>query len=895
MGWTRFLQRSRRDDETAREIASYIDIETDENIARGMNPDDARAAARRRFGNATRVREEIYLMNSMGFVDACWQDLRFAVRLLWRDKGFAAAAIVSLALGIGANAAIFQLLDAVRLRTLPVEQPQELVEVRWPPRTSRSGSFTGRRPMLTNPLFEEVRRRQEAFTDLMAWGPRSFNTASGGEVQRIDGLSVSGDFFRALGVAPLLGRAIAADDDRRGCAAIAVLSHAYWQRAFGGDPAAIGRRVRLDGQSFDIAGVMPAGFTGVEVGRRFDVVVPICSDAMTSPDGGRLDRRSAWWLAAFGRLKPGWTVEMATAHLAAISPAVLEATLPPEYPPDAAGRYLTQALIATPAATGVSGLRTTFGEPLALLLAVTGLVLIIACANLANLLLARASARSREIAVRLAIGASRLRLIRQLLIESLLLSVMGGLAGAVLAHGLSRTLVAVMTSSDTGLFVDLAWNARIFGFTAGVALVACVIVGLAPAVSATAMAPSAALAGGRGSTASRQRFLLGRALVVSQVALSLVLVIGALLFVRTLYNVLTVDVGFATPGLVAVDLRHASFDRTGPEAQAVRRDLRDRLAALPDVASLARSDNVPMTGNIWNENLRVEGEDDGWRSANVNRVGDAYFRTIGIPLLAGRDFGDADAGTAPPVVIVSAAFVKAFVPDGEAIGRVVRVQGVPGDADAAYTIVGVAGDARHANVRDGIEPMVYMAATQEQEPGPGVGYILRSRGSVAAAMASITRVAEEVNPEIAVEFEVIDRSIRDSLVRERLMAALSLAFGVVAGLLAAVGLYGVMAYTVARRGNEFGIRLALGAERGAVLWMVLRETLALVGIGVIVGTALGVAATTTARGLLFGLDPFDPATFIGAAVVLAAVGLLAGYVPARRASRTEPNSVLRQS
>ncbi len=894
MGWTRYFRRSRRDDEVAREIASYIEIETDENIARGMSPAAAHAAARRRFGNAARVREEIYRMNTIGFVDACWRDLQFAVRLLSRDKGFAAAAVVSLALGIGANAAIFQLLDAVRLRTLPVERPEELAEVRWPPRTSRSGEFNGRRPMLTNPLFEELRRQQDAFTDLVAWGARTFNTAPGGEIERVEGLSVSGSFFRTLGVGALLGRAISSDDDRRGCPAIAVISHAYWQRTFGADPSAVGRQIRLEGHPFDIVGIMPARFTGVEVGRRFDVAVPICADAFVSPNGGRLDRRSAWWLAAFGRLKPDWNVERATAHLAAISPGVLEATLPPDYQPAAAARYLEIPLIATPAATGVSGIRATFGEPLALLLAVTGLVLIIACANLANLLLARASARSREIAVRLAIGASRFRLVRQLLVESLLLAAMGALAGAALAYGLSRTLVTVMASSDAGLFVDLTWNARIFGFTAGMALLACVIFGLAPAVSVTAVAPSAALGGGRGSTTTRKRFFLGRALVVSQVALSLVLLIGALLFLRTLYNVLAVDIGFTAPGLVAADLRHESLAKTGPDAQAVRRNIRDHLAALPDVASLAQADNVPMTGNIWNENVRLDGEDLEWRSANFNRVSEGYFKAIGIPLIEGRDFSDRDSAAGPRVAIVTTAFVKEFVPDGRALGRVVRVQAAPGEPEPAYTVIGVAGDARQA-VRDDVQSAIYLASAQDADPGGEVGYVLRSRGRIEAMRTSVARAIAEVNPEIAIEFTVIERSIRDSLVRERLMAALSLAFGLVAGLLAAVGLYGVMSYTVARRGNEFGIRLALGAERRTVLWMVLRETFALVALGVVVGMALGLAATTAARGLLFGLKPTDPATFAGAAAILAATGLLAGYLPARRASKTEPTATLRES
>jgi putative ABC transport system permease protein len=894
----KFFRRGRRDQEAAREIASYIAIETDDNIARGMPPQAAHDAAVRKFGNATRVREEIYWMNTIRPIDTLWQDLKFAMRLLLRDKGFAVAAILSLALGIGANTAIFQLLDAVRLRTLPVNRPDELVEVRFPPGMSRRGSFNGRRPNLTYPLFDEIRRRQQVFSGLFAWGGGRFNTANGGEVRRVEGLWASGEMFTVLGLKPAIGRFYTPEEDRPGCGAPgAVLSYAYWQREFGGAPSVLQQTVRLERVTFDIIGVAPPDFFGLDVGRRFDIAVPLCADRLLQGDGeGRLARRSAWWLAAIGRLAPGRTVEQAADHLASLSPDIAAATLPTDFPADDEKDYKEARLTAFEASSGVSGIRAQFGEPLTVLLGATGLVLLIACANLANLLLARASVREREMAVRLAIGAGRRRLVTQLLVESMLLAAAGTLLGVVVARALTTILIAQIASGLGAIFIDLTWNSQMFLFTAAVSAIACLLFGLAPALKATALSPAVSLrAGGRGLTMSRERFGIRRLLVVTQVALSLVLLLGALLFSRTLYNLLNIDTGFDQQVVVAF-LSDQSLAGSTERGRVVRDDIRARLTTIPDVAQVAQADFVPLNGSSWNELIRMQlpaGALGDKMLANFSRVGNGYFQTLQVPIVRGRDFNERDSRQAAPVAIVNETFVKKVLNGADPIGRVISLETAPNQPAQTWQIVGVSGDAKYSDLKEDFEPLVVLPATQAPEAEGWVRFILKPRGEIDAVIPAAARKIAEVNPSIDVEFSVLSDTIRGRLVRERLMAALSVAFGLLAALLAAVGLYGVMSYTVARRSNEIGIRLAMGARGIDVLKMVIAEAGWMVGIGVLIGVALGLGAAKAASTLLFGLQPTDPVTLTAAIALLASIGLIASYLPARRASKLDPMTTLR--
>ena len=896
MAFAKFFRRHKRDADTAREIASYIAIETDDNIARGMSPQAAHDAAVRKFGNATRVREEIYWMNTIRPIDTLWQDLRYAMRLLLRDKGFAAAAIISLALGIGANTAIFQLLDAARLRTLPVSEPEQLVEVRFKPGISRSGSFTGRRPMLTYPLFDEIRRRQTVFSGLFAWNSSPLNTATGGEVRRIEGLWASGEMWGVLGLKPAVGRFYTPEEDRPGCGSpAAVLSYAYWQREFGGASSVLQQTARLEGVTFDIIGVAPQDFFGLDVGRRFDVALPLCGERLTSNGVGREAGRSQWWLASIGRLAPGRTEQQAVDHLASLSPDIMAATLPTGYTAEAEQKYLGSPLTALPASSGVSSIRTQFGEPLLVLLGATGLVLLIACANLANLLLARASAREREMAVRLAIGAPRRRLVMQLLVESVLLAVMGTLLGIVIARGLTTILVAQIAAGFGNIFIDLTWNSQMFLFTTAVSALACLLFGLVPALKATSLSPASTLrAGSRGLTMSRERFGLRRLLVVTQVALSLVLLLGALLFSRTLYNLLSIDTGFDQQVLVVL-LSHKSLEGDVDRGRAMRDDIRARLAAIPSVDKVAQADFVPLEGSFWNEMAMVDtpsGPGDKVLT-NFTRVGEGYFETMQVPIVRGRDFNNGDARQAPQVAIVNEMFVRKTLGSADPIGRVIRLETPPGEPAETWEIVGVSRDAKHTDLREDFEPLVILPAAQATRAEDWARFVIKPRGDIDAVVPAAVRKIAEVNPLIDIDFAVLSETIRSGLVRERLMAALSGAFGVLAGLLAAVGLYGVMSYTVARRSNEIGIRLAMGARSIDVLKMVIAEAGWMVGIGVAIGVALGLGAAKAARTLLFGLQPGDPVTLSAAIALLASIGLIASYLPARRASKLDPMTTLR--
>ena len=836
-------------------------------------------------------------MDAMRWLGTAGQDLRFGARQLRLNPGFTAVAVLSLALGIGANTAIFQLVEAVRLRTLPVVKPQELASIDFAPGSLRSGWFSTRSARLTYAQWQEIRKRQQAFSGTMAWSAARFNLAQGGEARYAEGLYVSGDFFRVLGVPPILGRTLAAADDQPACGSPgAVASYAFWQRELGGDPNATARTVTLDGRPFRIVGVTPASFFGVEVGHRYDVAVPLCADRLLADDGkGRAPAPIAWWLAAMGRLQPGWTPERATAHLQALSPGMMEATLPPTYRPDDAKLYLKNKLVATAGGTGVSGLRRAYETPLWLLLATTGMVLLIACANLANLLLARASVREREIAIRQALGASRGRLVAQLLAESLLLAVMGTALGAGLAQLLSRLLVAFLSTPGSPLFVGLGPDGRLLGFTAAIAVGTCLLFGLLPAVRATRVAPASAMrSGGRGLSAGRERFGLRRALVAGQVALSLVLLVGALLFVRSLQKLLSVETGFRAEGVVAanLDLRRPRYGKE--QRQEVYRALLERLAAQPGILSAAQVGFTPVSGSGWNEMARAEGATGARKEANFNQAGPGYFRTMGTPLVAGRDFDGRDTVGAPKVAIVNEAFAKSIMGGGNPVGRSFQVQAQAGKPDPTIQIVGLVRNTKYYELREDFVPIAFFPIAQDKDPDAGATFVLRTAAPLGDVFRRVKTAVAEVHPEIVIEFHVLTAQLQESLLRDRLMATLAGSFGFLAAMLATLGLYGVIAYMVARRRNEIGVRMALGANRGRVVRLVLREAALLVAAGLAVGTGLALWAAKAAGALLFGLKPRDPATFAGAIALLAAVALLASYGPARRAARLEPSQALRE-
>ncbi len=824
--------------------------------------------------------------------DEMFQDLRFGVRMLLKNKSFTTVAILSLALGIGANTAIFQLLDAVRLRMLPVRAPHELAEVRMADMKGARGGI-GRSLSVTNPIWEQIRERQQAFSGIFAWGTDSVNLAPGGEVRSARMLYVSGDSFNTLGVQPALGRLFTTTDDQRGCGEPGlVISYEFWLREYGGDANVIGRKLTLADHPFEIIGVTPANFFGIEVGRSFDLALPICAIALVRGNNNFLSG-TIWWLTVTGRLKPGWSLEQATAQTQAISPGLFEAALPPNYPPASVKDYLGSRLIAVPAGSGVSQLRENYEQSLWLLLAIAGLVLLIACANLANLLLARASAREREIAVRQALGASRGRLIRQLLVESLLLAAVGAVLGAGLAQALSRFLVAFLSTSADQVFLDLAPDWRVLGFGAGLAVLTCLLFGLAPAIRATRMEPGAVMkTGGRGMTASRERFSLRRALVIAQVALSLVLVAGALLFSRSLGKLLTVDTGFRQEGVLMARVIFRGLNLPPNRYPPFKDELLARMRAIPGVESAA----IGMTplrdwggGSVW-----IDGTDSQQaKGTSLSRVGPDYFKTLQIPLLAGRDFDARDRIGSPMVAIVNEAFARKFLDGASPVGHRFWVEATPGDPDMRYEIVGLVRDTKYEDLREEFQPIAYYAVAQDSGSGPGAQVLIRSRVPQAETVAAVKSVLNEVNPAITVSFQGFKPMIEATILRERLMATLSGFFGLLALLLACIGLYGILSYGVASRTNEIGIRMALGAGRRDVFWMILREALLLVFAGVAVGLPMIFAVTRLASTLLFGLTPTDPVSLLLAALLMLAVAMVAGYLPSRRATRVDPMVALR--
>jgi putative ABC transport system permease protein len=599
----------------------------------------------------------------------------------------------------------------------------------------------------------------------------------------------------------------------------------------------------------------------------------------------------------FGRLKPGWSLAQANAHVASLSEPIFKATLPSRYGAEDVTKYLKFRLGAFAAGTGVSNLRRTYESPLWLLLATTGLVLLIACANLANLMLARATTREREVAVRLAIGASRGRIVRQLLVESLLIAAIGAASGAVLAQWLSRSLVNFLTTDNNRIFVTLALDWRIFTFTAGLAVATCLIFGLMPAIRATGTSPGAAMkAGSRGSTDTRERFGLRRGLVVLQVALSLVLVVGALLFVRSLRNLMTLDAGFSQDGILiaSLDLRRAGV--AADRLVAFSDDVTARLAALPGVQSAAQAFIVPVSGSGWNNSIVIAGK-KRTEFVNFNRVSAGYFKTMGTPVLTGRDYDlRLDTATSTKTAIVTEVFARTFFPDQNPIGQGFQIEEPPGVPRPLFQIVGVVKDTKYSDLREEFRPIVFLPASQADPTDlpPFLQVVLRSDATLTTITSEVVSAVALVNRSIVVQFETMRNQVRESLARERLMATLSGFFGALAGLIATIGLYGVMSYMVARRRNEIGIRMALGANRRDVVRMVMREAGLLLGAGVIVGAVLAVVAARTASALLFGLKPGDPSTLALAIGALAAVAMLASYLPALRASRLEPIEALRE-
>lgn len=823
------------------------------------------------------------------------QDIRDAFRALTASPIVTTVAILSLALGIGANTAIFSILDSLVLRTLPVKAPQQLALVGL---NGEAGSFT-------NPLWEQMRTHGGLVDGIAAWSTSRFNLAPSGPSDLVDGLMTSGTFFDVLGTSALLGRTFTEGDDRRGGGAagpVAVISYSFWQRRFAGAADVLGRSLTVSRVPFTIVGVTPPEFFGPEVGRTFDIAIPIGTEPLLRGKESALDRRSVWWLDVIVRRKEGQSLEATTSALRGVQPMIREATLPQDWRPEDLKEYFTEPITLSDAAAGTSGLRNRYQTPLTAIMIVVALVLLIACANIANLLLARATARRHEISVRLALGASRWRLVRQLLTESLVLSLCGAAVGLLFARWGSQLLVRQLSTSTNTVFLDLGLDWRVMAFTTLVSVSTALLFGVAPAWRASRVRPNEALKEqGRGISTDR-RFSLGNILVVVQVALSLLLVVAAGLFMRTFASLATLDLGFERDPVLIATVNAQRVTMEAADRPAFYERLREAAATVPGVASVSASAVTPVGGSTWQFLVEIPGAPtlpERERIGHVNLVSPDFFKTLGTRVIAGRDFSAQDRRGAPDVVIVNEAFAKKFFNGENPVGRTVRQPPFPGREASMHEVVGYVQDAVYRSVRQAVPPTMYLPVMQNPEPPSSISLSVRAAGgSPALLIKPLAAALGGVSSDIGITFRPLAEQVNASLVQERVVALLSGFFGGLALLLAGIGLYGVTSYAVGRRRTELGIRMALGAAPGGVVRLVLRRVAMLVGLGIALGVGLGILAGATATkfisGMLYGLQPRDPLTFAAAALILGVVGALAGWMPARRASRVDPALVLRQ-
>ncbi len=908
--------RRRRESEFRNEIRAHIAMEEEENVEAGMPPEEAHYAALRRFGNMTLAQERSREMWAWNWVETFLQDIRYGLRQLRRSPGFAAVAVLTMALGIGANTAIFSLIDAVMLRSLPVRDPAQLVLLNWKKwkgetTTSvlavESDNGSPNAAPFSYPAFQDLRTHSRVFASL--FGFVSLGTAEvriSGQTHLAQGEMVTGNYFSGLGVSPTLGRAITDDDQKPGAPLAAVISYGYWSRQFGRSPKVVGKGIAVDGVPFTIVGVAPPEFFGVQPGRAVDVWVPLVENpkllpyGMDSTPGGRslFTSRDWWWLVVMGRLKPGVRRLRATAELKVLFNQIVTAGM--KTPPKP---HSIPQIWLDPAGNGLALLRQQFSEPLWILMMLVGVVLLIACANVAGLLVARSTVRQKEIAVRLSLGAPRTRLIRQLLTESVLLAGMGGALGLLFAGWGSRALVLLMSSGSEPLSLSVHLSARILAFTAAVVLATGVSFGIAPALWSTRvdLTPSLkATAGGVSTTSQRSRLGLGKSLVVAQVALSVLLMVGAGLFVRTLVNLEDQNLGFNPHRLLLFEMDPTTHGYKGARLISFYRQLLERFQALPGVKSATLSEVALISGtqNAWVIALEGQKPANGHSlGAQFNDVGPAFFKTLGMRLLLGRGVEWRDTTSSPKVAVVNEAFARHFLGGRDPIGHRFRFDYYhfkAGDFSPAYEIVGVVQDARYASVRRPPRPTIYLPYSQGLFPIGGTHFELRTAGNPLALAPVVRRVVHDLDPDVPVsEFKTQTEQIGETLVQERLFVRLSSFFGGLAVLLACIGLYGLMAFAVTRRTNEIGIRVALGAEPRKILRMLMLESLAVASAGIAIGIAAVLAAMRLVSSLLYGLKPSDPVTIAAAAGVMLAVAALASFLPARRAAKVDPIVALR--
>jgi predicted permease len=828
-------------------------------------------------------------------------DLRYAFRTFRKSPVFVAVAVLSLAFGIGANTAIFTLVDQVLLRLLPVKDPQQLVLL-WG-RGPHYGSNNGRYK-LSYPMYEDFRDHNQVFSGLFCRWETSMSLSSDGRTERVEGELVSGTYFPVLGVGPALGRLFTPDDDKApGGAPYAVISYRYWMSRYAGSSNVIGKKIVVNGYPLTIVGVSQTGFDGTDPGKSPQVRVPVMMKAEMDSFGSTFDynfkSRRGRWVNVFGRLKPGVTEGQAKAALQPYFHQMLEMEVQEQAfaktAPETRQRFLTMWIDLLPASKGDSDLRRQFSSALLVLTAIVGLVLLIACANVANLLIARATARQKEIAVRLALGASRSRIVSQLLIESLTLAITGGIAGLALAVWMDRALLGFLPVGDTPLTLATTPDWRILSFNLAISLATGIIFGLVPALQSTRPQLAGTLKDQVGSIAGGTSVGLRKALVTGQVTLSLLLLIGAGLFIRSLKNLKDLDPGFRTNNLLEFSIDPTRNGYKPERSLDFYRQLREQLGALPGVESSALAVIPVLSGDEWDNSIAVEGfshKPTETPDPHMQFISPDYFKTMNIPILMGRDFRMSDGRGAPKVCIVNEKFAKRYFKDGNAVGRHIGMGGNPG-TKLDIEIVGVARDTKYESMRDEIPIEVYQPYHQVPFVIGMMAYVRTGRPPE-QAFSSIRQVVNSLDGNLPMSYmKTLEKQQEESLITERLVASLSTAFGILATMLATIGLYGVMAYMVAQRTREIGVRMALGAAPGDVVWLVMREVLQLVAIGILIGLPAAWALTRFAKSQLYGIQPNDALTIALATAGIAFVAILSGYIPARRATLVDPMRALR--
>ncbi len=849
-------------------------------------------------------------MDIKGAMDTAARDFKYALRTLRRSPGFVAVAALTLALGIGANTAIFSLLDQILLRLLPVKNPQQLVLLTM--RGRHYGNNWGGNA-ISHPMFRDFQAHNEVFSGMFCRFPHSVSLTVGGQAERAEAELVSGTYFSVLGVGTALGRTFTPEDDRvPNGYPLVMLSYSFWKQRFGGDPEILGKALTVNGHNMTVIGVAQAGFDGVELGYSPKLFIPVMMQQQIIVGNPTMltDRRTRW-VNAFGRLKPGVTQEKAKAALQPFMHSMLEMEVREaafnHASTYARGEFLKCWIDVLPGSQGRSYFRRELSTPLWVLMATTGVVLLIACANLANLLLARATGRQKEIAVRLAIGASRGRIVSQLLIETLSLSVLGGIAGLALAFWADKALMALYLPDDSSnLTISTAPDFRILLFTLGVTILTGVIFGLVPALQATKPDVGRTLKDQAGAVVGGGHGRLRKALVVAQVALSLLLLIGAGLFLRSLKNLSNLGPGFPAERLVGFDVDPSRGGYTVDRSKIFYQQLTDNLAAIPGVESTAIASMRIMENNEWDSGMTVEGysptQADDHAQAFMNQISPGYFATLGVPIVAGRDFrvtdnrevknGPQDDDWTPTAVMINEKFARRFFAGRNPIGLHVGFGTDPG-TKTDMEIIGVVKDIKYTNLRDEIPVQAFIPYLGSHFIG-GMTVYLRTKVDPNQLMSVVRGKVREMDANLPVyAVRTMETQISNSLSTERMIASLSTVFGFLATLLAIVGLYGVMSYTVAQRTREIGIRMALGAAQGSVIWMVMREVLWLMAIGIAAGVPAALALTRVVQSQLFGLKAHDPWTLALATGALALVACAAGYIPALRASRLDPMKALR--